>query len=279
MSWACCRGVVACLRLGWGGETDMASSAVVPQSASAGGVVGVAGSSDGESRSGGAVSGTGADVAGDRGAVGAAAERGGGAGGDVVPREETVIELALFELSELETDEWKPIYSAEIPEKFWTIGKNGFREFIPEFDWKRWRNEHPERCRDCGAKSTFNQGGAGKDGHFMVCDKCAAVDRCRVANHQFVAERRSTGWSIGDVIERCTACTYEIHEKEWDGNDFVLLTADEIEAKRARHRGPRHHSKWGEGHEIHDCEGLKAKREQRRAKYRREMERLERAAA
>lgn len=50
-----------------------------------------------------------------------------------------------------------------------------------------------DRCRDCGCRSGFNQGGAGADiGVFMVCDDCAKIDDCRPA--QRGAEWHASHW-------------------------------------------------------------------------------------
>lgn len=55
-----------------------------------------------------------------------------------------------------------------------------------------------DRCRDCGSKSGYNQGGSRQDvGIYMVCDDCAQLDACLTREHDRGPEWHVSHW--GDV--------------------------------------------------------------------------------
>lgn len=49
-------------------------------------------------------------------------------------------------------------------------------------------------CRDCGAKANYNQGGAGGEGTYMVCDPCAQLDACTTRKHDCGPEWHVSHW-------------------------------------------------------------------------------------
>ena len=53
-----------------------------------------------------------------------------------------------------------------------------------------------ERCRDCGKKAGFNQGGSGREGMFMVCDDCASLDACTTRQHDRGPEWHVSHWGL-----------------------------------------------------------------------------------
>jgi len=80
-------------------------------------------------------------------------------------------QVALFELEE-ETREWVPLFKP-----FGLTVANLIAEV---------------GCRDCGAKTGFNQGGSTNAGIYSVCDECACVDQCRPS--KIVAEAHTSRW-------------------------------------------------------------------------------------
>lgn len=120
-------------------------------------------------------------------------------------------------------------------------------------------------CRDCGAKSGYNQGGAGapRGTSYMVCDECAKIDGCYVREHEPVIERH------GDQAARCS-CGWWISATYWhDDGKNVEYSTDELRDILADHIRPRHSSHWGcYPHEVEECARLFQERERRRARYR-----------
>jgi hypothetical protein len=129
-----------------------------------------------------------------------------------------------------------------------------------------------DRCRDCGAKCAFNQGGATPGiGLFMVCDECAKLDRCRLVCCTPVAERRPS--RIGLTLDEGAHCDcgWWIWAERWDDDDpkaRIPLTPDEVVDLMAEHAEPRHVSRWGKAHLVAEHDELVAARERRRAAYR-----------
>ena len=66
--------------------------------------------------------------------------------------------------------------------------------------YKRWSDDplvraiRDERCRDCGRKAEYNQGGSDHVGIFMVCDDCASLDRCLTREHDRGPEWHVSHW-------------------------------------------------------------------------------------
>lgn len=124
-----------------------------------------------------------------------------------------------------------------------------------------------DRCRDCGARASYNQGGAAEAGIYMVCDECAQIDGCWVNDHELlIGPHRSGGLNLA---ARCS-CGWDIaaHHPDGDGG-YVPWTPEELADIMANHLRPKHSSHWGTyPHEIADCERLHKERERRRARYR-----------
>lgn len=95
--------------------------------------------------------------------------------------------LALFDLDDFEETrtEWVPVY-------------------------KRWdmdplvRAVEDERCRDCGRKAGYNQGGSDRTGIYMVCDDCASLDRCTTRQHD-----RGSDWHVSHWGESHPAADHD----------------------------------------------------------------------
>lgn len=62
-----------------------------------------------------------------------------------------------------------------------------------------------ERCRDCGAKVSWMNGGGGNQiGSFQVCEDCMEIDRCR--DSETHPGRHSSHWgSYPHLAEDCEA--------------------------------------------------------------------------
>lgn len=126
----------------------------------------------------------------------------------------------------------------------------------------------PDLCRDCGAKSGYNQGGAGnpRGTSFMICDECARIDGCQVIEHDPVIERDEDS---GMQRAAHCSCGWWIGPRVWgDNHEPHEYTLDELRDIVADHIRPRHRSHWGcAPHDIADCEKLHAAQQKRRENY------------
>jgi hypothetical protein len=127
-----------------------------------------------------------------------------------------------------------------------------------------------DRCRDCGIKCAFNQGGAGGGAMYTVCDDCAKIDACRLVCCSPVAERRPSKIGLTRDEGAHCSCGWWIFAERWSEDDALSrepLTPDELTDLMAEHAEPRHVSHWGESHPVAMHEALVAKRARRRAAY------------
>lgn len=70
--------------------------------------------------------------------------------------------MSMLALFDLDTPAWAPIFRQHLSE-------GGIAAAIGD-----------DRCRDCGKKCGYNQGGADRRGSFTVCDGCAEIDGCHL---------------------------------------------------------------------------------------------------
>lgn len=123
-------------------------------------------------------------------------------------------------------------------------------------------------CRDCGAKSGYNQGGAGGPihGSYMICDDCAGLDSCQLVCCEPVAERRPNREG-GEESAHC-ACGWWLGSQYWaDEGGWVDYTPEQVADSIAAHAEPRHVSHWGISHHPDQHDRLIAAQQKRRAAY------------
>lgn len=125
-----------------------------------------------------------------------------------------------------------------------------------------------DRCRDCGRKAAYNQGGANRLGSFMVCDGCAQIDGCslQVCN-PYPVWCSDRGTRI-ELAAMCEDCPWWLDAKRWDDDgEWVLLTPEEVADMVAEHATPRHVSRWGMTHPPGKHDDLVRAQGKRRADY------------
>lgn len=147
---------------------------------------------------------------------------------------------------DLETTHWAPIYKPF---------NGSLVDYIGD-----------DLCRDCGAKTAYNQGGAGRSGIYAICDGCAQLDNCRLRTCRPVIERREASGFAVEEVAHCQDCSWFVIDRTgWDD-------AFEVDDLVAEHARPRHVSHWGMTHFMEEHDGLVAAREKRRAAYLRRQE-------
>lgn len=145
---------------------------------------------------------------------------------------------------ELDNPAWEPIVKV--------LG-GGLGEYIKD-----------DRCRDCGAKGAYNQGGAGNGVAFMVCDRCAEIDSCRLQICTPILERRKVPNFTVDELAHCETCPWFVLDRSgWDDN----FNADDLTDVLAEHAQPRHVSHWGNSHPVEKHDRLVRAQAERRAAY------------
>ncbi len=145
---------------------------------------------------------------------------------------------------ELEAPEWVPIYKP--------FGNN-LAAYIRD-----------DRCRDCGVKCAYNQGGSNERGIFTVCDGCAEIDSCRLQVCTPILERRKVATFTADELAHCESCSWFVLDRSgWDDK----FDADDLQDMLAEHAQPRHVSHWGCAHPVEKHDGLVAAQAKRRTAY------------
>jgi len=126
-----------------------------------------------------------------------------------------------------------------------------------------------DRCRDCGRKAAYNQGGATPGvGSYMVCDGCADIDGCRLQVCNPYPVWCSDRGTHTELAAMCEDCPWWLPAKHWgDGGEWRLLTADEVTDMLAEHAAPRHVSHWGHSHPPGKHDDMVRAQAKRRAAY------------
>lgn len=95
-------------------------------------------------------------------------------------------DVALFDLDEL-TEPWEPIYLPEIEDFGWhsdtsisQIPLHADGTKISKAEWDAFLKAG--RCRDCGRKGCFDQGGAARGQAWQRCNDCDALHQCEHAH-------------------------------------------------------------------------------------------------
>lgn len=123
-------------------------------------------------------------------------------------------------------------------------------------------------CRDCGTKRVSGTGGGTPGlGQYEVCDECAAIDECRIREHEVVIERRASSFLTVDELAHCAFCHWFVSVHEWADGTATDVTPERLAELAAEHVRPVHTSHWGKSHEITEHDGLVAARAHRRAAY------------
>lgn len=184
-------------------------------------------------------------------------------------------------LFELETPVWEPVWLPRIEDVGWHWDKNPSRLSIvvhedgTKVSREEWRQfTGLSRCRDCGAKCSFNSGGGRAGRSYQVCDPCTQLDGahvhcCRAARCEPFME-----WSW-TVAASCLDCTWTMWTERFvaDGEPMETepIPAAEIDAAIAHHNRAHYVSHWGSSHELGQHDNLVRLQAQRRAKYLREV--------